>query len=260
MQVSTPSKRPLNESNQNIVFTPFTPGELNPPPQKRRYLKSTRLSFNTPTPSGPQACTSSQPRPHPSRLEETLMDCERAVDSPFSNIPDLPQQQTPSNLTEPEDQHSHFPHQTLSSGNDNIIHDVNNYLQSCGWSLWRFLEALFTSRDQQISSIVSRLLSSHGDELLDAISKKRPDTVKNWHRQCIEHDLGKEGGRIVDELLPPYGETLSSLLSDFSLSTIASRTQARAPLLWKCLTSVGMVSGDSASDRRDRELVSGFFF
>ena len=62
MQSQTPLKRPLNERNQNIVFTPLTPEPPNPPPSKRRY------SRKKPAPS--------QPSSHPSRLEETLTDCE----------------------------------------------------------------------------------------------------------------------------------------------------------------------------------------
>ena len=76
MQSQTPLKRPLNERNQNIVFTPFTAGELSNSPRKRRYNKAARLTFDTPTPSGSQACTPSRPSSHPSRLEETLTDCE----------------------------------------------------------------------------------------------------------------------------------------------------------------------------------------
>ena len=265
MQSQTPLKRPLNERNQNIVFTPFTPGQLNPPSPKRRYSKKSRLVFDTPTPSL-HTCTPSRPDSHPSRLEETLTDCEPDEYGPLPAPSDYRQHQpTFTNTVDSDTQDSaFFFNNNEPSDSDNILRNVNNYLQSCNWSLWRFLEALLSSRDQQISSSVSRLLLSHGGELLDAVKKKKPDIVKNWARQQLSHDLEREGAKIVSALLPPYGDSISDLLSNFSLSAIALRTKACAPLLWECLSSVGIVHeyhiGRQPQSRRNEELVSGFFF
>ena len=135
MQAPTPSKRPLNERNQNIVFTPFTPGQVNPSPRKRQYTKSARLTFDTPTPSGSQACTPSRPGSNPSRLEETLTDVEP---DGFSTIPTplgiRQHRPTFTNTIEP-DTPIFLPNSPSES--DTVLKDVNNHLQSCGWYLLR---------------------------------------------------------------------------------------------------------------------------
>ena len=230
MNASNALKRPLKQKNQNIIFTPFTPGELNPSSPKRRYTKSNRLLLDTPSPSP----APSQYGSRPSCPEWALSVREPDAQSPFASLDHVPEA-------------------------DVIIHNVNDYLQSVNMSLWRFLDAIISSRDQQISAIVSRTLSSHGEELLEKISKKRPDVVNKWFEERMERDMDKEGGRLVTELLPQYGETLSSSLESFAMSSTALRIQASAPLLWKCLQAIGRKTDEESSARRDRGLVSNVY-
>ena len=259
MNNSTPHKLPLKASNQNIVFAPFTPGQLNPTPSKRKYTKSTRLTFDTPSPARPQPRTPSQPYSHRSCLSVALTDCDYTVDGLFNAKPGPHNTQQPVPGKIQTERHGTPPATDHVSEVDHIINYVNNYLQLNSLSIWQFLKALFSSRDQQISAIVSRTLSSHGGELLDEISKKRPDVVQNWFEERMVRDLNKEGDRLISELLPPYGETLSSSLESFSMSSVALRTQACAPLLWKCLRSVGLEDGEETSERRNRTLVRYIF-
>ena len=83
-------------------------------------------------------------------------------------------------------------------------------------TLYAFLADLMTTKDQQQSAQVSKMLLSHGVELLDHIEQHQPKTINHWITQRVGDMLAIEGQKLVEYLRPAQGQEITNNLSEIS--------------------------------------------
>ena len=64
-------------------------------------------------------------------------------------------------------------------------------------TLYTFLQALLTTKDQHRSSQVSHMLSQHGNSLLDSIHRRRPEVANDWAVSTVRQLIAAEGERLA---------------------------------------------------------------
>ncbi|TDL14454.1 hypothetical protein BD410DRAFT_683998, partial [Rickenella mellea] len=121
-------------------------------------------------------------------------------------------------------------------------------------SLHDFIMSLLDSKDQQLAAQVSRMLGSHGEEILDLIRKRRPDIAESWAHRVTNEVYAAEAKEVANLLRPESGKSVSSLLESFSLEEMLSECKRVAPNFCAVLNSVGE-DPDSTNERRDHSLV-----
>jgi hypothetical protein len=110
------------------------------------------------------------------------------------------------------------------------ISEVLGAVKKAGYgSLFEFMDELLTTRDQQQSSQVSRMLVAHGAELLDSIRARQPRVTNDWILLCSGEMIAAEGKWLADYLRPAQGQKVSHILENFSLERILRNAEAIAP-------------------------------
>jgi hypothetical protein len=135
------------------------------------------------------------------------------------------------------------------------VRNALNGITEAGYgSLHAFLGELFTTTDQQQSAQVSRMLGSHGQDILDKMRAKRPDVLNEWAIEVTGDIIAEEGKKLAAYLRPAQGCAVSDVLENFSLDKIMHVSEEIAPNFVRLLRSVGMKEKTS-STRRDHDLV-----
>ena len=126
-------------------------------------------------------------------------------------------------------------------------------------TLYGFLADLMTTKDQQQSAQVSKMLLSHGVELLDHIERRQPKTINHWITQRVGDMLAIEGQKLVEYLRPAQGQEITEVLRNFSLERILMKAECIVPMLCGALRNVGRNDGVDlveGKSRKDKDLVS----
>jgi hypothetical protein len=138
---------------------------------------------------------------------------------------------------------------------ERIRHALDGIAEAGYGSLHEFLGELFTTTDQQQSAQVSRMLVSHGRDVLDKMRAKRPDILNGWAIEVTGDILAEEGKKLASYLRPAQGRAVSDILENFSLDKIMRVSEDVAPNLVRLLRSVG-TNEKSNSTRKNHDLVS----
>jgi predicted thioredoxin/glutaredoxin len=83
------------------------------------------------------------------------------------------------------------------------VEQVLSSITAAGYeTLYGFMEELLNTRDQHISSRVSKMLGQHGEEILNNIRARQPDLVTQWAVNISGEILAEEGQRLANYLHP----------------------------------------------------------
>jgi hypothetical protein len=127
-------------------------------------------------------------------------------------------------------------------------------------TLYAFVDELLNTRDQQISSRVSKMLGQHGDAILNNIRARQPGLAIQWAVNVSGEILAEEGQRLANYLRPTADRGMSDVLQKFSLEKIMAEAEHIAPTLCNLLRQIATNSKPNARDnvRKDRSLVCIF--
>jgi len=127
-------------------------------------------------------------------------------------------------------------------------------------TLYAFVDELLNTRDQQISSWVSKMLGQHGDAILNNIRARQPDLTIQWAVNVSGEILAEEGQRLANYLRPAADRGMSDILQKFSLEKIMADAERIAPMLCNLLCQIATNSKPNVRDnvRKDRSLVCIF--
>jgi len=127
-------------------------------------------------------------------------------------------------------------------------------------TLYAFVDELLNTRDQQISSRVSKMLGQHSEAILNNIRARQPDLATQWAVNVSGQILAEEGQRLANYLRPAADRGMSDVLQKFSLEKIMADAEHIAPTLCNLLRQIATNSKPNARDnvRKDRSLVCIF--
>ena len=141
------------------------------------------------------------------------------------------------------------------------VEHVLSSITAAGYeTLYAFVDELLNTRDQQISSRVSKMLGQHGDAILNNIRARQPDLTIQWAVNVSGEILAEEGQRLANYLRPAADRGMSDILQKFSLEKIMANTEHITPTLCNLLRQIATNSKPNARDnvRKDRSLVCIF--
>ena len=120
------------------------------------------------------------------------------------------------------------------------------------------VDKLLNVLDQQYSSQVSKMLSQHGETILNNICACQPDMAEQWAVGISGEILAQEGQRLAKFLQPCDNHTTSKLLLWFSLESITAEAEDIAPALCQLLHQIAIKEQPDEKEklRKNRSLVS----
>ncbi|KDQ57976.1 hypothetical protein JAAARDRAFT_107360, partial [Jaapia argillacea MUCL 33604] len=121
-------------------------------------------------------------------------------------------------------------------------------------TLYEFLDSLLKTKDQQLSSRMTKMISMHGPELLDSIRCRKPDVVDAWSWNNMATIVSQEGKKLAELLRPVPNEPISVLLERFDLGEVLLEAEKLAPCICSLLREAG-IGKKEPSKRRDENLV-----
>jgi len=139
-----------------------------------------------------------------------------------------------------------------------IGHILSTVTEAGYETLYAFFDDLLTTKDRAQSSRVSRMLVSHGNQLLDRIQQRQPDVANEWAIKISGQILADEGHALCEYLRPRQGQHISELLYNFSLDRIMEDAEKIAPSLCMLLRQFGTNNKRTTSERKNQDLVSEF--
>ena len=125
-------------------------------------------------------------------------------------------------------------------------------------TLYDFVNELLNVRDQQYSSRISKMLSQHGETVLNNICARQPDMAEQWAVGISGEILAQEGQRLAKFLQPCDDQTTSELLLRFSLERIMAEAEDIAPALCQLLRRIAIKEQPDEKEKlwKNRSLVS----
>ena len=96
-------------------------------------------------------------------------------------------------------------------------------------TLYTFLQALLTTKDQYRSSQVSRMLSQHGNSLLDSIHRRRPDVANDWAISTVRQLVAAEAECLAQRFKADQQQPVSEILKNFSMTKFLAQAELVAP-------------------------------
>lgn len=123
-------------------------------------------------------------------------------------------------------------------------------------SLWDFIAHLFATRDSHVSSQMTKLVDTHGTEMLDSMHKRSPEVVTAWATGITMEAVASEGSRLA-QLLRPQDGSLSAQLAGWSLASTLAKAKEVAPTIYQLLQAAGSCVGQGTV-HKDRDIVSPF--
>ncbi|TEB27829.1 hypothetical protein FA13DRAFT_1877613 [Coprinellus micaceus] len=121
----------------------------------------------------------------------------------------------------------------LKEAEDRLVVESVELLRERGHeTLFKFLKSLYTTRDQQLSGQVSKMVGHHAEELLEFI-QARDSTAKtaDWVKENFAKVLASEMDGVTQLLRPQRNGEVSVVLDEFSLEKLLENTEGIAPNL-----------------------------
>ncbi|KAL1686720.1 hypothetical protein GGG16DRAFT_63723 [Schizophyllum commune] len=109
-----------------------------------------------------------------------------------------------------------------------------------------FLAAVFSSKDQTVSSTWSRYCRNHGAEMMDQVRSRAPEVANDWMMSRLLPVIQKEGRRIKEIMSHGRDLPLIQLVEEFSLDKLADEIQEKAPVIWSILCDAS--GGDTGGE------------
>jgi hypothetical protein len=108
-------------------------------------------------------------------------------------------------------------------------------------TLYTFLQVLLTTKDQYRSSQVSRMLSQHGNSILDSICRCRPKVANDWAISTVHQLVATEGERLAQQFKPDPQQPVLEILN-FSMTKFLAQAELLAPSTCQLLRQIGFLS------------------
>ena len=118
-------------------------------------------------------------------------------------------------------------------------------------TLFSFMSSLLQTKDRNLSSQVSRLLSDHGSELVSMMETRNPHLLDKRMTEKFRALLTTEARALTQLLQPERRGNISVALTSFSLSTILEDANSVAPNLVECLSV--LVESESRVEGKGRK-------
>jgi hypothetical protein len=141
------------------------------------------------------------------------------------------------------------------------IEQVLGSVTAAGYqSVYDFVDKLLNVCNQQLSSCISKMLSQHGEAILNHIWAHQPDVTKHWAVGISGEILLEEGQRLTKFLQP--SKATSDLLQQFLLERIMSEAEDIASTLCQLLHQIATKEKPKEKERiqKNCSLVSSAFF
>ncbi|KAF6757718.1 hypothetical protein DFP72DRAFT_753328, partial [Ephemerocybe angulata] len=120
-------------------------------------------------------------------------------------------------------------------------------------ALFSFISSLYTTKNQHMSSQVSKMVSEHAPQLHDFILHRDvTDRSRTWIRANFAIILGEEMDKVTKILQPEWQGDLSAVLAGFSLGGILVASKEVAPNLHEIIRGLlGWEEGQSTRKKKD---------
>ncbi|KAJ2913990.1 hypothetical protein MD484_g6417, partial [Candolleomyces efflorescens] len=134
------------------------------------------------------------------------------------------------------------------------LSDALKSLKELGYStLFSFMKAVYTTKNQHMSSQVTQMVSKHAPELLDLI-QQRDNTASTaaWIKDNFAKILASEVDFICSRLRPTRGGDVSEVLREFSLDRVLKEATTNAPNLSEIVSGLlGHQEGEISKKKKD---------
>lgn len=116
-----------------------------------------------------------------------------------------------------------------------------------------FITDLLQTRDQHLSSQVTKLVERHGLAYLESMRARCPEQITKWAIEITVETVASEGSKLTQLMCPSSG-SVSDRIKSWSLPKVMSEAKEVAPTIYRLLQATGECE-KQGNIRRDRDLV-----